>query len=83
MEGGVSDWIIEDGIAIPPKKTGRQAKRTGLTAALTSMKVRQSVLVKDMAIGDVTGRIGNIYRDTKKQFVTRSMPDGLRVWRLA
>ena len=75
----VGEWVIESGIPIPPTQNGK--RRTGITPALRSMDVGDSVLVKDGAAW-VASRISAFHAMSDMRFTTRATEDGMRIWRV-
>lgn len=75
----VGEWVIEKNIPIPPPQNGK--RRTGLTAAIRSMEVGDSVLVT-CGSTYVSSRISGFHATSDMRFVTRSADGGMRVWRV-
>lgn len=75
-------WVIETGIPVPEIINKPTAKKTGLTKALREMERGQSMAIPDGKHPDLTGRVANIYKNTGREFVIRSIPEGLRIWRV-
>ena len=70
---------VESGIEIPP--TG--AKPGPVRITMLSLQVGQSFLVPgETNLKTVRVRCRQIYIETKRKFVTRQVPGGIRVWRV-
>jgi hypothetical protein len=75
-------WPIESGIPIPRKKSGEDAKKTGLAEALRSLEVGQSVHIENLNRSSVCGTTSSVSRSWGGKFVTRSTETGIRIWRV-
>lgn len=81
----MTDWIVEDGIPIPPKDTSRQVAVKGspteLTQAFLGMRVGQSLFSKTIDRYTLTNRYTRVSYDYGHKFTSRKMDGGVRVWR--
>lgn len=75
-------WPIENGVPIPPKKSGEYAKKTGLSEALRGLKISQSIHIENLSRNAVCGIISSTSRTWGAKFVTRSTETGIRIWRV-
>lgn len=73
-------YVVENGIKIPPvRKVTRKAYGTGFAAALKTMGVGDSMLISrlDQFSANYVARRNGF------KIVTRTMDDGIRIWRVA
>lgn len=81
-------WTVESGIPIPPKRSGgkktpaEKTEKTGLSEALKSLAVGQSIHVTSLTRGQVTGVSTTVTRSWGYKFATRATDAGIRVWRV-
>lgn len=75
-------WPIENGIPIPPKKSGETRATNGLSETLQGMKIMQSIHVENLNRTSICGTISSLARSWGKKFVTRSTETGIRIWRV-
>lgn len=75
------EWIIDDDVPIPPKRSGG-GTATGMTDALKSMTVGQSVLIEDAQRNTIGGSISTTVRHWGGRYVSRAVKGGTRVWRV-
>ncbi len=68
-------YVIEDNIPIPPA-----IHSTGITAAVRSLKIGQSVFIPHVK---ETSQFGGIFKHVEGRFTTRKVEGGgVRVWRI-
>lgn len=86
MEGGMTDWVIEDGIPIPPKDTSRltavKGSPTDLNMAFVNLRVGQSLFSKTIDRYTLTNRYSRVSHIHGHHFTSRKMDGGVRVWRV-
>ena len=76
----MTELVIEKGIEIPESKT---RSGTGFAGALRRMDIGDSVLVTDRPKDAIRARAAMEGTKLGRQFVTRVVPGGTRVWRVA
>lgn len=74
-------FVVENGILVPRKMTGRYVRRHSWVSLVEGMGVGDSVLVRQ------SNEVSALLILIKKRYgtgssVSRKMPDGLRVWRI-
>lgn len=81
----MTEWIIEDGIPIPPKDVSRtvgvKGSPTELSQAFLNLKVGQSLFSSSIDRYTLTNRYQRISYSYGHQFTSRKMDGGTRVWR--
>lgn len=70
-------YKIEDGIPIPGK-----FNNDTLHSVLTVLEIGQSVFVKDKKPQDISPKTSAAKRGTSKNFLSRTVDGGVRIWRI-
>lgn len=76
----MSEFKIENGVPIP----ARGGERAQVSGTLRQLEVDQSVLFpQDVKIHSIRPLITYIKQETGRQFISRKVEGGIRVWRVS
>lgn len=83
----MTDWIVEDGVPIPPPDfKGRggspDQRRTEIGVALRELKVGQSIFSTSIPRQRMTSICSGITYSYAQRYVSRAMDGGTRIWRV-
>ncbi len=71
--------VIEKNIAIPHIRTKPKSE---LRKLIEKMEKGDSVFVSHAVLSSISFMISLIKKDTKKEFTTRTIDGGIRIWRI-
>jgi hypothetical protein len=82
----MSEYVIEDGIPIPPDGRGK-CRGTGLSGVIEKLQPNQSLFVADKtqaAVASTAQMLRSRNRvPASAQYATRKVEGGVRIWRTA